>query len=104
MDAIDVVATDWRPSRVEARVEILRAIDLVAAQNDGLVHTSWMRPHLPSWIDPHQIGAMVCALVRQRVLVDTGRVLPNGGHASRNRTKRAAVYRLAAPVPVGVAA
>lgn len=98
MDVIDAVAHDWRPSRVEARAAILAAVDQVAAQHDGLVHVAWVRPLLPEWIDQHQVGATVCALVRQRVLAGTGRYLPNGNHASRNRTKPSEIRRLTRPL------
>ena len=98
MDAIDQVATDPYPFRNLDRTLILSAIDRAAAKHDGLVHASWVRPLLPTYVDPHSIGAVICALVRQRALVGTGVYLPNGNHRSRNATKRSEVRRLTRPV------
>jgi len=98
MDVIDTVAADPSPFRVLDRDLILRAIDRVAAQNDGLVHASWVRPLLPAYVDSHSIGATICALVRQRVLIGTGQYLPNGNHRTRNRTKPSEVRRLTRPI------
>ena len=96
-DVIDVVAADHR--RVNARNEIRRAINACARANDGDVHIAAVRPLLPPWISPPQIGATFCALVRARRLEPTGRYAPNGDETARNRTKAAQVYRLAAPIP-----
>lgn len=98
MDVIDTVAADPSPFRALDRDLILGAIDRVAAQNDGLVHASWIRPLLPAYVDSHSIGATICALVRQRVLVGTGTYLPNGNHRTRNRTKPSEVRRLTRPI------
>lgn len=103
-DVIDAVAVDPSPFRFLDRAKILRAIDTVAAQNDGLVHIAWVRPLLPEYIDSHIIGATICALVRQRVLVGTGRYLPNGNHRTRNRTKPSEVRRLTRPISQEAAA
>ena len=97
-DALTVVATDWRPSRVEARRAIRLAI-LLAQDADGHVHIADFRHLLPSWIDGHQIGAFICHQVRAGRLVPTGRYRPNGDEGNRNRTKPAQVYRIAAPIP-----
>jgi len=97
LDAIDLVASDHR--RATHRDHIRRAINLVARENDGQVHIADVRPLLPTWIDPHQPGAFICAQVRMGRLIPTGQYRPNGQHKSRNRTKPAQVYRLAAPIP-----
>ena len=99
VDEIDAVAADWRPWRVDDRRVVLAAVEQVAAECDGLVHIADVRERLAREVDPHTIGAVICALVRQRVLVDTGATRPNGGHRSRNRTKPAAVRRLMGPLP-----
>jgi len=97
LDAIDLVASDHR--RATHRDHIRRAINLVARENDGRVHIADVRPLLPTWIDPHTIGAFICGQVRTGRLHPTGDYRPNGGHKSRNRTKRSQVYLLAAPIP-----
>lgn len=104
MDSIDITAADWRPSRVSARAAIRAAVEVVAGSHDGLVHIADVRPLIPKWADPHQVGAIVCALVRQGVLERTGDYRPNGGGKSRNALKPAAVYRLTRPIPAEDAA
>lgn len=99
LDEIDVTAADWRPSRVEARREIRRAVIAVARHHGGLVHIADVRPLLPAWVDGHQVGAYLCALVRQGVLVGTGSYRANGDRTSRNRTKQAEVRRLVGQIP-----
>lgn len=98
-DAIDSVATNPYAWAVDDRTAVLAAIEITAAQHDGLVHIAWVRSHLDRQVDPHTLGAVICALVRQRVLAGTGRYLPNGNHGSRNRTKPSEVRRLMGPLP-----
>ena len=96
-DEIDAVARDWR--RRNDREHIRQAINTVARENAGHVHIADIRPLLPGHIDPHQPGAFICAQVRMGRLIPTGDYRPNGQTRSRNRTKPAQVYRLAAPIP-----
>lgn len=98
MDAIDTTAANPNLFRIHDRALIVAAIDRVASEHDGQVHAAWVRPLLPAHVEPTQIGAVICALVRQRVLVGTGRYLPNGGEKSRNRTKPSEVRRLTRPI------
>jgi hypothetical protein len=98
MDVIDRTAVDPSPFRTLDRALILAAIDRSAAEHDGLVHAAWVRPLLPRYVDSHSVGAVICALVRQRVLVGTGDYLPNGNHRTRNRTKPSEVRRLTRPI------
>lgn len=98
-DVLDVVATDWRPSRVESRAAVVAAIEAVAATHDGEVHISTVRPLIPSWTNEHQIGAMFCALRRTGYLTPTGEYRDNGGTRSRNGAKPARVYHLTRPIP-----
>ncbi len=98
-DEIDAVATDWRPSRVESREAVRVAIMRAANEHRGLVHAADVRELLPPWVNPSQVGAVTCRLVRAGYLVRTGRFRPNGQEASRNRTKRSEVRRLARPIP-----
>lgn len=96
---LDAVANDWRPTRVEARRILRDAVILTAQRNDDRVHIADIRPQLPEWIDPHQIGAYISSLARTGVLVPTGEYRANGGRKARNESKPARVYRLARPVP-----
>lgn len=98
-DVLDSVAVDWRPSARDDRAAIHAAIEATAAANDGLVHIADVRTHLDRDVDPHRIGAAICALVRRGVLVGTGQYRGNGNHRSRNRTRPAEVRYLAAPIP-----
>lgn len=98
-DEIDAVATDWRPSRVESRDAVRVAIMRAASEHGGLVHIADVRPLLPTWVNPAQVGAVICRLVRSGYLTPTGRFRPNGETGSRNRTKRAEIRRLARPIP-----
>ena len=98
-DEIDAVANDWRPSRVESREAVRVAIMRAANEHGGLVHIADVRPLLPSWVNPSQIGAVICRLVRAGYLTPTGRFRPNGQRQSRNSQKRSEVRRLARPIP-----
>lgn len=98
-DIVEQVAKDWRPSRVESREAIRKAILATAAEHDELVHIAWMRKHLPSWLAVEQLGAFTNRLVRRGYLVPNGHYLPNGDVRSRNASKRSAVRRLVKPIP-----
>ena len=97
-DTLDIVAADWRPSRVEARLAIRDAIHKAAGEEGGLVHIARVRPHLPVWVDPHQIGALLSSLTRKGYLRPTGRYRPNAG-PSGNAGKPAEVRRLVRMIP-----
>lgn len=98
-DELDAMLTDWRPNSVNTRALVRAAVMRCAAEHKGLVHASWIRDFLPVYANPQQVGATICALVRQGFLRPTGRYLPNGGTQSRNATKRAEVRRLVKPIP-----
>lgn len=98
-DELDVVASDWRPSRVDSREAVRAAIMRAASDERGLVHIATVRRHLPAWVNPSQIGATICVLVRRGYLKPTHRYRDNGQTKSRNRTKRAEVRRLVRPIP-----
>ena len=98
-DILDAVVTDWRPSRVESREAIRKAVMRAAADHRGQVHAATVRENLPSWVSPFQVGACICAWVRQGYLIPTGRIRPNGQAHSNNRTKLSEVRRLVKPIP-----
>lgn len=95
------IHADWRPSQVESREAIRRAVMQVAAEHRGEVHVSWVRPLLPSWVNPAQIGASLRIWSMAGFLVATGRYLPNGDPSpdARNASKPAPVKRLTQPIP-----
>lgn len=98
VDEIDLTATDLRPGPAQIRAEIRKAIAATAEAHDGLVHIADVRKLLPPWATGPQVGAAICHLVRGGTLTHTGRYLPNGNRATRNRTRPAEVYRLARPI------
>ena len=94
MDTLDHIAAEKRVIDHETRVALLDAVQRVAAEHDGLVHASWLRPALPEWVTKSQsYGAFVNALVRQKVLVWTGEVRESENFAQRNGKRLAKVYR-----------
>ena len=103
-DVLGAVVTDWRPSRVESREAIRRAILAAASDHGGRVSAAWVRQHLPPWVATEQIGALFLRLVRSGHLVHTGRTEANGkAGKARNAAKRSPVYRLArVPSPADV--
>ena len=94
MDILDHIANEKRVIDHETRVALLDAVERVAAEHDGLVHVSWLRPALPRWVTEAQsFGAFVNGLVRAKVLVWTGEYAPSGNYAQRNGERAAKVYR-----------
>lgn len=94
MDILDHIAAEKRIIDHETRVALLDAVQRVAAEHDGLVHASRLRPALPQWVTKSKsYGAFVNALVRQKVLVATGQFLPSGNTEQRNGDRPAKVYR-----------
>ena len=98
-DELDAVASDWRPSARDDLAAIYEAIEYTASVCNGEVHIADVRAHLTRDVDPHRVGAAICALVRQGVLVGTGTYRDNGNHRSRNRTRPAEVRYLTQPIP-----
>lgn len=90
-DEIDAVSQDWRPGAEDDRAAIRAAIQAAADESGGFVHAADVRRHLAREVNPHAMGAVICALVRQGVLVNTETVRDNGGARSRNATKPARV-------------
>lgn len=99
-DVLHAVESDWRPSRVDSRERVRQAVMDCARDNEGLVHASTLRPYLPEWVAPAQIGAVVNLLVRKGYLVATGRLERSGRRESRDAAKWLPVRKLVRPVPV----
>lgn len=100
-DILGAVLSDWRPSRVESREAIRKAVMAAAAERHGLVHIAAVRRHLPPWCDPASIGAVMNRLVRRGYLSNTGKYEPNGdpNPKARNAAKPAPVRKLLRPIP-----
>ena len=102
MTTLDEPAIVHRDPRIGAeydRAAIYQAIQDAADENAGLVHIADVRRHLTREVNPVRIGAAICALVRQGVLVGTGTYRPNGGHQSRNAMKPSEVRLLIGNLP-----
>ena len=94
MDTLDHIAAEKRVIDHETRVALLDAVQRVAAEHDGLVHASWLRPALPKWVTKSQsYGAFVNGLVRSGVLIWTGEVRESENWEQRNGKRLAKVYR-----------
>ena len=105
-----LAAIDTDPSqhtvttRRDYRADVRRAVTLAAAEHRGLVHASYVRPHLPADIPPHVIGAVIGSLHRSGHLAPTARpAMPNGG-PSGNATKLSRVSRLVRAIETETAA
>lgn len=98
-DEIDAVAANPYPWATDDRAAVLDAIASAARETDYYVHISDVRYYMRRQVDPHMVGAVICALVRQGVLVGTGEYWPSGNAKSRNRTRPAEVRRLVKSLP-----
>lgn len=99
-EVLHVVATDWRPSRVESREAVRKAVMAAAREHGGRVHAATVREHLPTWVASAQIGAVILRLVRRGYLVETGKYAPNGKRGkARNAAKQSRIRRLVRPIP-----
>lgn len=98
-DVLDVIVEDHRPSRVDTREAIRKAVHAAASERRGLVHIAAVRRHLPPWAARAQIGCTLNRLTKRGYLVDTGRYEPNGDTHARNGSKPAAVRRLVRLIP-----
>lgn len=97
-ETLDAVRSDHRPSRRDARRVIREAIRVVADQNAGMVHVADIRPLLPVWVEPTQIGATIAGLAASGHLVRTGYTRPYGKPSKGNAHKEAAIRKLVKPL------
>ena len=96
---VEAVADDWRPTRVESREAIRLAVLKAAEDGAGYVHIADVRGHLPPWLAPAQMGAVMHRLTARGYLEDTGMTSANGDARSRNATKPMPVRRLTKYIP-----
>lgn len=93
-DLLDLITADPLPNKQATRDAVLAAITKVAAEHDGLVTAAWVRPLLPEYANPHQVGATISVLVKQGVLTRTGATHTSGNQKQRNTYRPMPVYRL----------
>jgi hypothetical protein len=91
---MDAVASDPAPLEVNERAKIYEAINACAAANDGEVHASTLRPHLPEQVNEHLIGNVVSQLAKTGVLVETGEMRASADSRNRNARRRLPVRRV----------
>lgn len=92
---LDLLAAEPTITRAQHATEVRRAVARVARMTGGIVTAATLRDQTPEWVDAHVRGAVVSALVKQGVLVDTGRTVKSGNRKSRNGNRKVPVYRLA---------
>lgn len=91
------------PIKRDTREAVRLAVNAAAREHGGRVTAATIRPHLPKWCNPQQIGPTILRLERRGYLVRTGHYDRNGKNDNRakNGAKRSPVYRVAEiPVPV----
>lgn len=93
---LDQIAGEPAPAGHLQNEAVKRAVVAAADENGGEVTAATVRPHVPAWVEPHRVGAVISALVKSGALIDTGRVQRSGQAKNRNRTKRLPVYALSA--------
>jgi len=92
---VNQVYSEPSPIADNHRREVLRAVLVCARRHGGEVHAAWIRPLLPAGVNEHLIGNVMSQLSRAAILVETGRDLPSGDLANRNRKRKLPVRRVA---------
>lgn len=100
LDMLDTIHGSTKPDNIAIKQALRDAIHKVAPARDGIIHISYLRPHLPSTVRGPAVGAFFNAMVKQGYLekVD-GFFLPNGDTESGNASKPTQVYKLAKQIP-----
>jgi hypothetical protein len=101
LDVLAGMASDPRPSAVDDRAEIARAITRAAAEHRNLVTAFTIRRYVPATVNPAYIGSTVNRLARRGVLVATGKYRRNGNAGARNATKLSPLWRLERAIEPG---
>ncbi len=91
---LDQLANEPAP-RGHAESTLIRlAVIAAACDNGGIVTAATLRPLLPETVNPHRIGAVVSALVKQGILVRTGRYAESSNRKWRNMHRPMPVYEV----------
>lgn len=86
------LANEPLPPAPTDRAAIEAAIARCMSEHDGLVHITWVRPHIARKVRPHMVGAVISATAHRDDWKWTGEYLPNGG-PSGNAAKPARIWR-----------
>ena len=86
------------PNKAASREAVRVAIMTAAREHGGRVTAATIRPHLPTWCAPEQIGSVMNALRLAGYLVHLSWA-PNGGTGSRNGAKPSHVWRVTGAIP-----
>ena len=57
LDFLEALAEDPSVSKTFSRQAVILAINTAAENHRGRVSAAWVRPHLPAWVNPSQVGA-----------------------------------------------
>lgn len=99
LDFLDALAGDPSVSKTMSRQAVILAINTAADNHRGRVSAAWVRPHLPTWVNPSQVGAVISALSKQGLLARTTEICESGNAASRNSTRIMPVYHRPRTIP-----
>lgn len=99
LDFLDALAGDPSVSKTLSRQAVILAINAAADDHRGRVTAAWVRPHLPAWVNPSQVGAVISALSKQGLLTRTTEICESGNAASRNSTRIMPVYHRPSTIP-----
>lgn len=104
LDMLDTIHGSTQPDNIQIKQALRDAIHKTAPARDGVIHISYLRPHLPGYVKGPAVGAFFNAMVKQGYLekVD-GFYLPNGDTDSGNASKPTQVYKLARQIPAFLA-
>jgi len=89
---LDQLNHNSSPSKDNHIRAVKMAVLAAALEHRGEVTWAWVRPLVPTWVDPALNGSTYSALVNSGLLVDTGRVERSGDTKSRNGNKRYPIY------------
>ena len=99
LDFLEALAEDPSVSKTLSRQAVILAINTAAENHRGRVSAAWVRPHLPAWVNPSQVGAVISALSKQGLLSRTTEICESGNAASRNSTRIMPVYHRPRHIP-----
>jgi hypothetical protein len=88
---LDLIADEPAPLKVVQRRAIIEAIR-DATEETLYFHAGTLRPHLPAGLDPHRIGAVISTLLKDDLIIDTGRAARSGNTKHRNGNRLVPIY------------
>lgn len=100
LDFLQALADDPSVSKTLSRQAIIAAVNQAAEVHASRVSAAWVRPHLPTWVNPAQVGAVISALVKTHLLTPTAEICESGNATQRNQTRLMRVYHRPHHIPV----